>query len=48
MRLIVGDLELNCPLVAMFGLGYYGKLELEKVREKVEKLRILRDVWSGG
>ena len=41
MRLIVGDLELNCPLVAMVDLGGYGKLKPKRSGKMFEKLRCL-------
>lgn len=33
MRLIVGDLELNCALVAIVDLAQYGKFKLKRSRE---------------
>jgi hypothetical protein len=41
MRLIVGDLELNCPLVAMIDLGEFGKLKLRRSGKMVVKLPFL-------
>jgi hypothetical protein len=41
MRLIVGDLELNCPLVAMIDLGECSKLKLRQSSEIVVKLPFL-------
>ena len=41
MRLIVGDLELNCPLVAMIDSVEFGKLELRRFGEMVVELSVL-------
>jgi hypothetical protein len=42
MRLIVGDLELNCALVDMFDLGYYGKLEVKRLWSCLRRYGICR------
>lgn len=41
MRLMVGDLELNCALVAMIDSGEFGKLELRRLGMMVVKLSAL-------
>jgi hypothetical protein len=41
IRLIVGDLELNCVLDPIVDLGRCGELGLEKVGEILDRIRVL-------